>query len=222
VDRHYDAANPRTSNRAIPAGLVSVGFVTGFTVFASLLLILAASQLNELALKLSPIALIIVFFYSYTKRITAWSHAFLGLALAVAPIGAWIAVAGNLTIVPLLLGSAVICWLIGFDTIYALQDVEFDQHAGLHSLPVRFGAAKSLKIARLFHVSMIACLIALGFAAHLGTWYFTGVALAAVLIAVEHSIISPTDLKRLNVAFFNVNSILSSGLLLFTALDLVR
>ncbi|MDX1931115.1 MAG: UbiA-like polyprenyltransferase [Capsulimonadales bacterium] len=221
VDRHFDAANPRTATRALPAGSISVRFVVGFIVLASLLLILAAWNLNRMAFLLSPVALAIVFFYSFTKRFTAWSHAFLGLALAVAPVGAWIAVAGSLSLPPLLLGAAVLCWLIGFDTIYALQDVDFDRKVGLYSLPARFGPAVALKLARWFHVGMIGFLLALGFTVPLGIWYFTGVALAASLIATEHAIISPTDLRRLNMAFFQLNSIVSFGLFLFTLLDLL-
>lgn len=220
VDRDYDAKNPRTASRALPAGLVSVGFVKGFTGVASLLLVLASWQLNPLAFVLSPVALGIVFLYSYTKRFTHWCHAFLGLALSVAPVGAWVAVRGDITLVPLALGAAVVCWLIGFDTIYALQDAEFDKNAGLHSLPVRFGARRALAIGRGSHALMIVLLVALGKLATLGGWYFTGVALAAALIATEHALISPTDLKRLNIAFFNINIAVSSGLLLFTALDL--
>ncbi|WP_394793761.1 UbiA-like polyprenyltransferase [Armatimonas sp.] len=220
VDRDYDAKNPRTASRAIPAGLISVGFVRGFTALASLLLVLAAWRLNTLALLLSPVALGVVFLYSYTKRFTHWCHAFLGLALAIAPVGAWVAVRGDLTLVPLALGAAVVCWLVGFDTIYALQDAEFDKNAGLHSLPVRFGAQKALAIGRVSHVFMILLLVVLGRLAELHGWYFTGVALAAALITAEHVLISPTDLKRLNIAFFNVNIAVSSGLLLFTALDL--
>ena len=220
VDRDYDAKNPRTASRALPAGLVSVGFVKGFTALTSLLLVVAAWQLNPLALALSPVALGVVFLYSYTKRFTHWCHAFLGLALAIAPVGAWVAVRGDLTLVPLALGAAVVCWLVGFDTIYALQDAEFDRGAGLHSLPVRFGARTALKIGRACHALMIVLLLALGRLAGLHGWYFTGVVLAAALIAAEHALISPTDLKRLNIAFFNVNIAVSSGLLLFTALDL--
>ena len=221
VDRDYDAKNPRTASRAIPAGLVSVGFVKVFTLASSLLLVLAAWQLNRLALLLSPVALGIIFLYSYTKRFTAWCHAFLGLALSIAPIGAWVAVKGTLEGVPLLLGAAVVCWLIGFDTIYALNDLEYDRSAGLNSLPVRFGPKNALKIARVSHAVMILLLLALGKLAELHGWYFTGVGLAALLIALEHTIISPADLKRLNIAFFNVNIAVSTGLLVSTALDLL-
>ncbi len=220
VDRGFDAANPRTQNRAIPAGLVSVPFVWGFTVVASGLLVLAAYNLNPLAFALSPIALAVVFFYSLTKRFTAWSHAFLGLALSIAPIGAWVAVAGSLSATPLLLGASVVCWLIGFDVIYALQDVEFDKGAGLHSLPVRYGPQTALRIARAFHVLMVGFLLATGASAHLHAYYFAGVALAACCIALEHALIRPDDLRRLNIAFFNLNVGVGVGLLVATALDL--
>jgi len=220
VDKEYDAKNPRTKMRALPAGLVSVPFVIGFTIAASLLLIVAAAGLNRLSLYLSPVALAIVFFYSLTKRFTAWSHAFLGLALSVAPIGAWVAVRGSLAPTPLFLGAAVVCWLIGFDVIYALQDVEFDRANGLHSLPVQFGSRNALWIGRFFHALMIVCLVLTGVSAQRGVFYFAGVGLAAALIAVEHVIIRPDDLRRLNVAFFNVNIAVSAGLLVFTGLDI--
>jgi len=222
VDREIDARNPRTRGRALPAGLVSIPFVAGFTVAAALLLVIAARALNPLAFALSPVALVIVCFYSYTKRFTAWSHAFLGVALALAPIGAWVAVRGTLTdAAPVaFLGAAVVCWLIGFDTIYALQDVDFDRGAGLHSLPVRFGPRRALQMARGFHALMIGCLIGTGITAGRGPIYFVGVAIVAALIFVEHVIIRPDDLRRLNIAFFNVNSAVSALVLVFTASDL--
>ena len=220
VDRDYDARNPRTANRALPAGLVSVPFVAGFTAAASALLVLAAFMLNGLAFALSPLALLIVFFYSYTKRFTAWSHAFLGLALAVAPVGAWIAVRGEWGMPALWLGAAVVCWLIGFDIIYALQDLEFDRGAGLRSMPVALGPARALWVGRAAHALMIVCLVQVGRAADLGAIYYAGVTLAALLIAAEHALVGPDDLRRLNVAFFNLNVAVSVGLLLFTALDL--
>lgn len=220
IDREIDARNPRTKNRALPAGLVSPGFVAGFTLAAAGMLILASAMLNPLALALSPVALLIVFFYSLTKRFTHWSHAFLGVALSISPIGAWVAVRGSLELTPLLLGAAVVCWLIGFDTIYALQDVEFDRAEGLHSLPVKFGPANALWIARASHVLMIAFLAAMGGVDGRGAVYFAGVTLAATLIFVEHAIIRPDDLRRLNIAFFNLNSFVSAGLLAFTAADI--
>jgi 4-hydroxybenzoate polyprenyltransferase len=221
VDRHFDAKNPRTASRAIPAGLISLPFVIGFTIVSSLLLIGAAARLNPLCLALSPLALLLVFFYSFTKRFTAWSHAWLGLALAVAPMGAWLAVTGAFALPPFFLCAAVVCWLIGFDTLYALQDVDFDQKAGLHSLPVKLGPQRALKLARWFHAGMVLCLVALGYVHHLGLSYGIGVALSAILIAYEHAIIAPDDLKKLNVAFFNVNITISTGLLFFTLLDVL-
>lgn len=222
VDRAFDAANPRTKNRALPAGLVSGRFVIGFTVCSALLLVAASYALNPLAFVLSPVALGVVFFYSLTKRFTAWSHAFLGLALAIAPIGSWIAVSGSFAITPVLLGAAVVCWLIGFDIIYALQDVDFDRATGLHSLPARYGPQTALKIARVSHACMIGFLLLTGAGANLHGIYYAGVAIAACLIAGEHALIRPDDLRRLNVAFFNLNVGVSSGLLLATAIDLLR
>ena len=206
VDREYDAKNPRTATRALPAGLLTPKFVAWFTVFASLLLIAASWQLNRLALYLSPLAMGLVFFYSLTKRFTAWSHAWLGLALAVAPVGAWVAVRGTLLEwPPLLLGASVVCWLVGFDTIYALQDVEFDRGAGLHSLPVKFGPKAALNMGRFVHAVMVGLLVSVGLAAGLGVYWYVGVGICAALIGVEHALIKPDDLKRLNVAFFKIN-----------------
>lgn len=220
VDRDVDARNPRTASRALPAGLVSVPFVVGFTVAAALLLVLAAWMLNPLAFVLSPVALFVVFFYSFTKRFTAFSHVFLGFALAVAPVGAWIAVRGEWGSPALWLGAAVVCWLTGFDIIYALQDREFDRGAGLHSLPVALGSRRALRVARVAHALMIVCLVMVGRTAALGVWYFAGVALVALLIIAEHLLVAPEDLRRLNIAFFNLNVAVSVGLLAFTALDL--
>ncbi len=216
VDREYDAKNPRTATRALPAGLLTPRFVVGFTAFSSLLLVLAAWRLNPLALYLSPAALGLVFFYSLTKRFTAWSHAFLGLALAVAPVGAWVAVRGTLLeLPPLLLGAAVVFWLIGFDTIYALQDEKFDREIGLNSLPVKFGSKTALNIGRLAHGVMVLLLIAVGISANLGYFWYGAVGISSVLIGIEHVIIKPDDLKRLNIAFFNIN--IAVGLILLLA-----
>ncbi len=222
VDREYDAKNPRTATRALPAGLLTPRFVVGFTVFSSALLVLAAWRLNPLALSLSPLALALVFFYSLTKRFTAWSHAFLGLALAVAPVGAWVAVRGTLLeLPPLLLGASVVCWLIGFDTIYALQDEKFDREIGLNSLPVKFGAKTALNIGRVAHGVMVLLLIAVGISANLGYFWQGAVGISAILIAIEHIIIKPDDLKRLNIAFFNINIAVGLILLLGTILEVI-
>ncbi|MGC4046946.1 MAG: UbiA-like polyprenyltransferase [Armatimonas sp.] len=222
VDREFDAKNPRTAMRALPAGLLTPKFVVWFIIASSALLVLAAWRLNPLALMLSPLALLLVFFYSLTKRFTAWSHAWLGLALAVAPVGAWVAVRGQLfEAPPLLLGASVVCWLIGFDTIYALQDVEFDRNAGLNSLPVKFGPQRALTIGRIAHAIMVLLLVGVGFTAKLGFIWYGAVVLCGVLIAVEHAIIKPDDLKRLNIAFFKINVAVGLLLLAGSILDVL-
>lgn len=221
VDRSYDARNPRTALRAIPAGLLSVPQVTAFTVIASLLLIIAAFMLNPLALALSPVALLLALGYSYTKRFTAFSHFFLGLALAVAPVGAWIAVTGRIDPPALWLGGAVVCWLFGFDILYALQDTEFDRANGLHSMPALLGPADALVVSRLSHAVMVGLLVMAGVSAHLGIVYFTAVVMAAAVVAWEQSLVKPNDLSRLNMAFFTLNGYLSAGLFALTLADVL-
>lgn len=221
VDRKYDALNPRTAQRALPAGQLTVPQVMLFTLLASALLVWAAAELNPLALALSPVALVIALGYSYTKRFTAFSHFFLGLALAVAPVGAWIAIRGQIDAPALWLGGAVICWLFGFDIIYALQDTEFDQAHGLHSMPALLGNARALIVSRLAHTVMIGLLAMAGVSAHLSVVYFAAVSLVALLIAYEQSLVKPDDLSKLNVAFFTLNGYISVGLFLLTVLDVV-
>ena len=221
VDARYDALNPRTAKRAIPAGLLSVPQVAAFTVIAALLLVWAAAMLNPLALALSPVALTLVLGYSYTKRFTPFSHFFLGLALAVAPVGAWIAVTGRIDPPALWLGSAVVCWLFGFDTLYALQDTEFDRANGLRSLPAWLGNVRALVVSRVVHTLMVGLLIMTGLSAHLGLIYYVAVGLVALLIAYEQSLVKPDDLSRLDMAFFTLNGYISVGLFLLTLLDVV-
>ena len=221
VDSRYDALNPRTALRAIPAGLLSVPQVTVFTVVASLLLVFAAWRLNPLAFALSPAALALALGYSYTKRFTAFSHFFLGLALAVAPVGAWIAVTGRIDPPALWLGGAVVCWLFGFDILYALQDTEFDRANGLHSMPALLGNAGALRVSRVSHAVMVGLLVMAGLSAHLGPVYFAAVALAAGVVAWEQSLVKPNDLSRLNLAFFTLNGYLSAGLFLLTLADIL-
>ncbi len=221
VDRHSDALNPRTARRALPAGELTVPQVVVFTVISAALLVGAADMLNPLALALSPVALIVALGYSYTKRFTAFSHFFLGLALAVAPVGAWIAVRGEINAPALWLGGAVICWLFGFDIIYALQDTEFDRRAGLHSMPAWIGNARALVVSRLAHALMIGLLAMVGVSAHLGPIYFIAVGLVALLIAYEQSLVKPDDLSKLNVAFFTLNGYISVGLFLLTLADVL-
>lgn len=221
VDRSYDARNPRTAMRAIPAGLLSVPQVTVFTVIASVLLIFAAYLLNPLAFALSPVALLLALGYSYTKRFTAFSHLFLGLAMAVAPVGAWIAVTGRIDPPALWLGGAVVCWLFGFDILYALQDTEFDRASGLHSMPALLGPAGALVVSRVSHAVMVGLLVMAGLSAHLGVIYFSAVVLAAAVVAWEQSLVKPNDLSRLNLAFFTLNGYLSAGLFGLTLLDVL-
>jgi 4-hydroxybenzoate polyprenyltransferase len=219
ADRKIDAANPRTETRALPLGLVTPGQVILFTVLSSLALVGAAAMLNPLALLLSPLALAVVFLYSYTKRFTFLSHAVLGLAIAGAPLGAWIAVAGRLDGPAYVLGLAVLFWLLGFDTLYALQDREFDQAAGLHSIPQRFGVRRSLWIARCSHAVAMAALFWLAGLLSLGWFYVAGVVVSLGLIIYEHTLVKEHDLSKLNFAFFNMNGYISVTIFLFTLLD---
>ena len=222
VDATIDARNPRTADRALPAGAVSPTFVLGFMLVSCALLLLAASRLNRLTLLLSPVALLILLGYSYTKRFTSWCHLFLGLALAGAPLGAWIAVRGDVTATPLVLAGAVLCWVAGFDILYALQDLDFDRQAGLHSVPVRFGESGALWISAGLHLVMIGLLALLPgvYSPGLGTFYWLGLAGCLVLLAYQHSIVRPGDLSRLDMAFFQANGLLAVWLFVMTGLDL--
>ena len=209
ADRNIDAANPRTATRALPAGLLDLRFAAGFAIASSGLFVLAASQLNRLTLILSPIALGSVLLYSYTKRFTFLSHVILGWCLAIAPSGAWIAIQGKLTLVPLLLSLSVMLWTAGFDVLYACQDYDFDRESGLHSIPRQFGISRALWIARAIHGLMFASLLAFFLNAHLGWLGFVGVVATGVLLVYQHSIVKPNDLSRLNAAFFTTNAFVS-------------
>jgi 4-hydroxybenzoate polyprenyltransferase len=210
VDRDIDARNPRTASREIPAGKISVKFAYSFTAVMAVLFMFAAWMLNPLAAMLSPVALAIVFGYSHAKRFTASAHVWLGVALAIAPVGAWIAVTGGLAVAPIVLAIAVICWLIGFDTLYALQDVDFDRKAGLHSIPVRFGDRGALAIARLSHLAMFIALCCLPLTTqHLSWPYWVAVCGVGCLLAYEHIVMDPTDIRKVNLAFFNCNVAIS-------------
>jgi 4-hydroxybenzoate polyprenyltransferase len=221
VDLPFDARNPRTAGRALPKGLLSTAFVAAFVIVASAVFVLAASRLNRLAFGLSPVALGIILLYSYTKRFTWCSHLFLGISLACAPIGAWIAVRGELSAPPLILGFAVALWTAGFDVIYACQDIEFDRGEPLYSIPKRFGTAASLWLSALLHGVMIGLLVFLFRAQRLGPLSMIGLALVAALLAYEHSLVRPSDLSRVNTAFFAVNGWISMLLFVMTSLDLI-
>lgn len=209
VDRDIDARNPRTAQREIPAGKISVRFAYVFTLAMAILFVFGAWMLNALALMLSPVALAIVFGYSHAKRFTSGAHLWLGIALAIAPVGAWVAVTGSLAIAPLVLAFAVVCWLIGFDTLYALQDVEFDRTAGLHSIPVRFGDRGALVIARISHLVMFITLCCLPMTTDLLWPYWIAVGGVGCLLAYEHSVMDPKDIRKVNLAFFNCNVAIS-------------
>ena len=215
ADLHYDKANPRTAQRALATGALSTAFAWTFTIGAVAVFFLAAWQLNPLALKLAPVALAILFFYSYTKRFTNWSHLFLGFALGISPAAAWIAVTGGLDVRMLILCAAVTLWVGGFDILYACQDVDFDRRAGLFSVPKRFGIAKALLIARLMHVGVVALLswLAASFSLPWPAWL--GIAVVATLLAYEHSLVKPDDLSKLDAAFFTMNGYISISFLLF-------
>ncbi len=221
VDLPFDARNPRTAGRALPQKRLSLFFVVCFICVSSLVLILAAYMLNRLAFALSPVALLIVFFYSYTKRFTWATHMFLGLSLACAPVGAWIAVRGDLTATPLVLGLAVLLWVAGFDMIYSCQDVEVDRREPLHSIPKRFGVAVALWISATLHLIMIVILAALFLHIGLGAVSMAGLAVVACLLAYEHSLVRPSDLSRANSAFFTVNGWISILLFVTTGIDIV-
>ena len=221
ADASIDAANPRTRTRALPAGALTPGFVTTFVVVSCAIFILAAAQLNRIALMLSPVALGIVLLYSYTKRFTRWSHLVLGFALGIAPAAAWIAVRGSLDLRILLLTAAVTFWVAGFDVLYACQDYEFDRQSNLHSVPRYFGIRGALAIARLFHLLMLSLLIALILSFGLGKVALAGVLVVAILLAYEHSLVSPRDLSKLNAAFFTMNGVISVVFFGFVAADLL-
>jgi 4-hydroxybenzoate polyprenyltransferase len=219
ADAELDAANPRTASRAIPAGLLSRGFVAAFTLAMALLFVFAASRLNRLTLILSPVALLVLLGYSYTKRFTRWSHLVLGLALGIAPAAAWIAVRGRLDARILVLTAAVLFWVAGFDVLYACQDAEHDRRAGLRSIPQALGLEKAFGMARVMHATMLLLLIWLLYLFHLGAIAWWGLVVVTGLLFYEHAIVSPKDMRRLNAAFFTLNGIISVLFFCFVAIS---
>jgi 4-hydroxybenzoate polyprenyltransferase len=220
ADQAIDARNPRTAARELPRGVLSRGEVWVFVVLSALALVAAAAMLNPLCLLLSPVALLIVLGYSYTKRFTSGSHLVLGLALGIAPVGAWLAVRGRFDRAPVVLALAVLGWVSGFDTIYACQDVDFDRREGLRSLPARLGTRGALLVARILHLTAVALLAALYVLVPLHPVYLAGVAAVAALLVYEHSLVSPDDFSRVNAAFFTVNGWISIAYLIFTLVAL--
>ena len=221
VDADFDAKNPRTAARAIPAGEVSRRFTAGFIAFWVVVFLFAAWRLNPLCLELSPVALAIVCGYSYAKRFTSLAHVVLGVALGIAPAAAWIAVRGDIDARIWLLSAAVVFWVSGFDIIYACQDLDFDRAAGLHSIPARLGARRALVTARLLHLGMIASLLGLWIVMDLGNVGLAGILAVAALLAYEHSLVSPDDLARIDAAFFQVNSYVAVVFFAFWAAELL-
>jgi 4-hydroxybenzoate polyprenyltransferase len=209
IDAEIDARNPRTAGRAIPAGLLGKGTVGLFVVLSVLLLLYAAARLNPLCLRLSPVALFFLVLYSYCKRFTSLAHIVLGLCLGAAPVGAWIAVRGSVEPAPVLLGLAVLFWVAGFDILYALQDLEFDRGAGLHSIPVTLGVSGSLRLSRIFSVIMVGLLIVVHLLLSPGPFFLVGIVLSACLLAYEQWLLRDGDLSRLDMAFFTMNGYIS-------------
>jgi 4-hydroxybenzoate polyprenyltransferase len=220
ADAEIDARNPRTAMRAIPAGQLSKPVVMALVIVCSALFIACAGMLNRLALALSPVALFVLLGYSYCKRFTNWSHFVLGLALGIAPVGAWIGVRGDITQIPIMLSAAVILWTAGFDLIYSCQDLEIDRRERLFSFPSRFGITATLVTSRVLHLLCILGLTSVGLLAQLHLPYWIGVGGVAVLLFAEHAVVNPSDTRRIELAFFTINSWVGVVLLVFTAIDI--
>lgn len=221
IDRISDAKNPRTAGRAIPAGLLKVGEVSVFIAISFFLLFWAAFKLNPLSAQLLPIAVFLLVFYSFTKRFTWACHLILGLTIALAPLGGWVAVTGNVDWTAMIFYFTIVFWTAGFDIIYSCQDVDFDVKEGLYSIPVRFGVARALDIAKVFHILTGIGFVSLLFITDLSWWYVAGMLIAYIILFYEHHIVSPNDLSRLQTAFFTMNGVLSIVVFSFTLIDLV-
>jgi 4-hydroxybenzoate polyprenyltransferase len=222
VDRHIDKQNPRTAMREIPRGALSVVEASVAVAVMTGVFVFAAWKLNPLCLALSPVAIAWIFFYSYTKRFTSWSHLVLGWSLAIAPVGGYLAVVGAWSRpawMLLALALAVAAWVAGFDIFYSLQDIAFDKSQGLKSIPAAVGEERAILTARVLHVVSILALLAVGFAVNAGGWYYAGVALAAALLVYEHSLVSPGNLTRLDAAFFTMNGMISIAFFFFVLMD---
>lgn len=220
LDAKFDALNPRTAIREIPAGILKADSVLWFTIACSLLFMACTWFINQICFFLSPVALFVVLGYSYTKRFTPLCHLILGLGLSLAPIGAYLAVTGVFSILPIFFSIAVICWVSGFDIIYALQDENFDKNNNLHSIPAALGGARALRVSELLHVISAACVIAAGLYGHFEMLYWIGVAVFAGMLIYQHSIVKPNDLRRVNLAFMTANGIASVVFAVFVIADL--
>lgn len=221
IDAAIDARNPRTAGRAIPAGLIGRGTTLLFILASLILMLVAAGQLNRLCLFLSPLAIFFLLLYSYCKRFTSLAHVVLGLCLSAAPLGAWVAIRGSIDPPALILGGAVLFWVAGFDILYALQDLEFDRSAGLHSIPVLLGVEGSLWAARIFHMVMLGLLLALFSLMQMGPWFMAGILMTATMLLYEHWLLRNGDMTRLDAAFFNMNGYISVVFLLATAAEVL-
>ncbi|MFZ1081142.1 MAG: UbiA-like polyprenyltransferase [Candidatus Kryptoniota bacterium] len=221
ADREYDAKNPRTKNRELPTKQISLREASSFVVIAALVLVFSSHELNDLCFYLSPVALAVVFLYSFTKRFTLFSHIFLGLGMGLAPLGAWLGIAGRFSLVPILLGLTVVAWGAGFDIIYSCQDLDYDVEVNLYSMPQSLGVRRALKISSLFHFIAFILLLSLKFILPLGSIYLVGIGLVGLVLVYQHRIVQPDDLNKINFAFFNLNAYLSVGLFLFTLIDVV-
>jgi 4-hydroxybenzoate polyprenyltransferase len=221
ADAKIDEANPRTAIREIPAGKIGKRAVWIFTVISAALLVFAAYQLNSLAFALSPVALLVIMGYSYTKRFTSLSHLWLGLSLSIAPIGAWIAIEGRFDWTPMLLGLAVLLWTAGFDIIYACQDLNFDRRHGLYSIPARLGIRRALWLSSALHLVMVAVLVAVISLTNFGLLYLIGVGIVSIILIYEHAIVKPNDLSRVNLAFFTLNGMVSLVLMVLSVADIL-
>ena len=221
ADAEIDSVNPRTSRRAIPSGLITKGAVWVFTLISAGLLVLAAWRLNPLAFALSPVALAVIMGYSYTKRFTALSHLWLGLALSISPVGAWIAITGRFDWTPIVLCCVVLLWTAGFDIIYACQDVNFDRKHGLHSIPAKIGIRWALWVSSALHVVAVLLLFGIPFLTELGLFYYLGVGVVVLIFIYEHAIVKPNDLSRVNLAFFTLNGMISLVLMALSIADIL-
>jgi 4-hydroxybenzoate polyprenyltransferase len=221
IDMEIDRRNPRTAERALPKGLLSVSNTVIFSLVSLVLFLLAVYNLAPVCRYLWPVAVLPFIIYPYTKRFTCLSHFVLGLSLGLAPVGAWIAVTNTISFEPFLIGAAVLLWVAGFDILYAIQDIDFDRSHRLFSIPARFGIGTSLAITRVLHLFSIVTLVVLGARLHMGVFYFAGIVISAILLAYENSLLKPDDVSRLNMAFFTLNGLVSIILFCFAAIEVV-
>ncbi len=220
LDKNFDAKNPRTAIREIPAGIIKSNSALWFVIINCVLFVVCTFFINKICFYLSPVALFVVLFYSYTKRFTALCHLVLGVGLSLAPIGAYLAVTGQFALLPILFSFTVLFWVSGFDIIYALQDEEFDKTNQLHSIPAALGKSKALQVSNMLHVLSAICVIIAGTYGHFGWWYWTGVAIFCGLLIYQHLLVKPNDLSKINMAFFTTNGIASVVFAIFVILDL--